>query len=241
MFTMKIGLTYTYNEEKHNNYIRWLRGNDDKIEIIKLSAEGNNIQELESCNALLMSGGIDVHPRYYKSWKLTYTRAPGEFNEARDEFEVNAFHRSQHLKIPVLGICRGFQLINCLFGGTLKQDIGKEANGIHRAEQHDKAHGMNLLKNTLLSELAGTDRFAVNSAHHQCIKKLGHQLKANAISDDGIIEGMEREDPSNKPFLLAVQWHPERMFKLQLADSFLSAGIRELFINEIRKSNASRQ
>ena len=234
---MKIGLTYTYDETKHQNYIRWLKAGSDTISIIKLSAEDNNLDELKLCDALVLSGGIDIYPGFYKSKKETYPNAPVAFRKDRDEFEIAAFKLAQQQKLPVLGICRGFQLINCLFGGTLKQDIGRDGNKIHRFDVNDKAHGVNLLAGTSLQQIANGERFVVNSAHHQTVKKLGRHLKINALSDDGLVEGIERKDASGKPFLLAVQWHPERMFKFNLGDSGLSKGIRDRFIEEINKSN----
>lgn len=233
---MKIGLTYTYDETKHENYIRWLKAGSDSISIIKLSAEDNNLDELKHCDALVLSGGVDIYPGFYKSKKEAYPNAPAAFRKDRDEFEIAVFKRTQQNKLPVLGICRGFQLINCIFGGTLKQDIGRDGNKIHRFDVNDKAHGVNLVSGTTLQQVSNGERFAVNSAHHQTIKRLGKHLKINALSDDGLVEGIERKDASGKPFLLAVQWHPERMFKFNLGDSSLSKGIRDRFIEEIKKS-----
>src|SRR5688572_1522421 len=104
---MKIGLTYTGTEDKHGFYADWLRGND-ACEIVKLShLEPDRLRE---CQGLVLSGGIDVHPQFYGSTNLTFPNAD-EFDTRRDEFEVGAFNTAQEKGMPVLGICRGLQLI----------------------------------------------------------------------------------------------------------------------------------
>jgi putative glutamine amidotransferase len=242
---MKIGLTYTGTMQKHQNYVNWTKF-ESWIEIVKLSAEENNIQELSSCDALVLCGGLDIHPKFYGKSKVDYKFRPEHFEEQRDQFEINAFKLSQELRIPVLGICRGLQLVNCVLGGTLKQDLGN-LNLIHKAEknetvQYDKAHGIKIESNSLLYEISdGGERAVVNSAHHQSIKKLGKALKVNCWADDGTIEGIEWIDKKGKPFLLCIQWHPERMIKFQLEDSVMSKSIRARFIKEIQQSKENKK
>lgn len=237
---MKIGLTYTGSPEKHENYIRWLSGRD-KIEIITLSTDGMTKQP-EHIDGLVLSGGTDIYPGYYGSNNLVYPFAPKSFDEKRDELEISLFHSAQQKHIPVLGVCRGFQLINCIYDGVLEQDIGETLNVVHKAIvdenkiQRDKAHGLNIGAGTLLESFCGPGRFVVNSAHHQAVKKTGSDLKANCMADDGTIEGVEWADPSGKPFLLAIQWHPERMYKFQLENSPLSKTIRDKFIEAIKNN-----
>ena len=237
---MKIGLTHTGIEEKHQNYVKWLTCNDD-IEIIQLSEQNNNADAIKNYDALILSGGVDIHPKFYKTDKINYPHSPQKFNEQRDEFEIALFQLAQKTNKPVLGICRGLQLINCIYNGTLKQDLGDEPNKIHKAEiinhvQKDKAHGLDIEEGTILHDIVEAGRLVVNSAHHQTIDKLGEGLKANCHSDDGLIEGFEREHPNGKPFLLAVQWHPERMYKFNLEGSTVSKAIRDRFIEEVKKS-----
>jgi len=237
---MKIGLTHTGLEEKHQNYIKWLTGNDD-IEVIQLSEKDNNPESIKNYDALILSGGVDIHPKFYKTSKINYPHAPKKFNEPRDEFEIELFRLAQKTNKPVLGICRGFQLINCIQNGTLKQDLGDELNMIHKAAvinhvQKDKAHGLDIEEGSILHDIVRAGRMVANSAHHQTIDKIGEGLKANCYSDDGLIEGFERKHPTGKPFLLAVQWHPERMYKFNLKDSPVSKAIRDRFIEEVKKS-----
>ncbi len=235
---IRIGLTYTGSEAKHNNYVEWLKGND-AVEIIKLSAEENNLQLMEELDALVMSGGIDTHPKYYGSDVTDYPNAPKAFNEARDEFETAVFHKGQELQLPTLCICRGMQLVNCILGGDLVQDMG-EANDFHRSSESDEKHDVAILPNTLLYAITKKHRDDANSAHHQCVDTLGNGLMVNAMSDDGVVEGFEWKLKEGKPFLLGVQWHPERMYKLNLQHSTLSKNIREYFIDEITKHKSSK-
>jgi len=120
---MKIGLTYTSTEEKNNNYVRRLKVNDD-IDVTKISADDNNLHEVIDCDALVLAGGRDIHARFYKNNMTDYPHSTKEFDEKRDEFEMTAFHLAQENNKPVLGVCREMQLVNCILGGTLKQDLG---------------------------------------------------------------------------------------------------------------------
>jgi putative glutamine amidotransferase len=238
---MNIGLTYTGTEEKHNNYIRWLKQGDGAPDIITLSAETKeNKGNIKDCDALVLSGGIDIHPGYYNSDNFVYPNMPQQFYEKRDAYERGVFADAQKRKIPVLGICRGLQLINCILGGNLQQDLAGK-NSIHKAivdekkKQFDKAHGLHITPLTLLAEIAGTERGVTNSAHHQCVNAIASELMVNCVSDDNVIEGLEWKNKTGKPFLFCIQWHPERMYEFQLEKSALSAGIRDLFIEAIKK------
>jgi putative glutamine amidotransferase len=235
---MKIALTYTGTDEKQNHYVRWLKANED-IEVITISAEENNLSEVANSDALVLSGGRDIHPKHYSNQKTDYLHSQNGFDEKRDEFEIAAFKLAQEKGLPVLGICRGLQLVNSVLGGTLRQDLGEDLNKIHRVETgSDKAHGVTILPHTMISEMAEIERSVVNSAHHQAVDQLGEGLRVNCTADDGTIEGLEWSDPSGKPFLLCVQWHPERMFKFHLEETPLSKNIRNKFIDVIQKSKA---
>ena len=231
---MKIALTYTGHPEKHQFYVDWLKAGSD-IEVIRLSAEENNPDTINECDALVLSGGVDIHPCFYNSHITDYPHAP-EFKEKRDEFEINVFKYAQENKLPVLGICRGLQLINVIYNGTLIQDLGDNSfNKIHRGGP-DKSHPVTIEQGTTLFNIIGDEHAQINSAHHQAINKLGEELVINARAADGTIEGIERKDATGKPFLLAIQWHPERMFRFQLQDTAASKAIRNRFIEEIKKA-----
>lgn len=234
---IKIGLTYTGTEVKHNNYVNWIKWDND-IEVIKLCAEDNNLEKVLEADAIVMSGGIDTHPRNYGSRITDYPNAPATFNEARDEFEMAVFKLAQKQQLPVLAICRGMQLVNCILGGDLKQDLGEEKNELHRLVDKGKIHDVIIEPDTLLHSITNKEKDIADSAHHQCINHLGKGLMINAKSQDDIIEGIEWADKKDKPFFVGVQWHPERMYLQQIESSTLSKNIREYFIKVVRANKA---
>lgn len=239
---MKIGITHTGRDDKHINYVKWIKGSDENIHIVTLSADNEN--KIEDCDAIVLSGGLDMHPKYYRGSE-NYANQPAKFKEARDDFEMNAFNTAIKKSIPVLGICRGLQLINVCCKGTLIQDLGDTKNKVHQdfveqdKTERDRKHSVKVEDGTTLSDIVKVNSGIVNSAHHQCILDLGKDLIANSYSDDGVIEGIEWKDKTNKSFMLAVQWHPERMDKADIVDSPLSKNIRDHFI-AAAKSNVKK-
>ena len=230
---MKIAITRTESDDKQQNYIKWLKGNDD-IEVTVLSSNRNTAKDIEGFDALVLSGGVDIHPEFYGG-PLSYEKSPSTgWNKERDVFEQSIFANAIEKNIPVLGICRGLQLINVALKGTLVQNLGDDLNTIHEGGP-DKSHPVNITKGSLLYEITGSEKAEINSAHHQAIDKLGEGLVINAKSDEGVIEGIEWKNAEGKPFLLAVQWHPERMAKFKLENSGAAKLLRERFINEIKK------
>jgi putative glutamine amidotransferase len=231
---MRIGLTFTGYGEKQQNYVKWLKDRDKDIEVIKLSAEGD-ADAMRSCDALVLSGGVDIHPELYRG-NLVYPKSDAArgWKRKRDVFEQRAFEFAMEKELPVLGVCRGLQLINVLMHGTLIQDLGETGDETHESVgELDKQHPLTILQDSLLYEIAGEERGEANSAHHQAIDKLGTGLKVNSRADDGTIEGIEWMDRDGKPFMLAVQWHPERMFVNKFRDTGLYKAIRDRFVKEI--------
>ena len=236
---MKIALTRTESDDKQQNYVKWLIG-DENNEVIVFSADKNNADDLANYDALVLSGGVDIHPEFYGG-SLQYPNSPKKgWKKDRDEFEKALFASALDHSIPVLGICRGLQLINVALNGTLVQNLGDELNKIHEGSP-DKSHAVQIEKDTILGDIVGTEKSEINSAHHQAIDKLGEGLVINARSVDGIAEGVEWKDPSGKAFLLAVQWHPERMSRFHLENSPVSKGLRERFLEEIKKSKTNKK
>ncbi len=220
---MKIGITFS--ETNYHNYPRWIKGDDDTIEIVELSYEKKNLEDVTLCDAVVFSGGIDCEPIN----KVDYPNAPEKFNVARDTFENEVLAKALQEKKPVLGICRGLQVINVFKGGTLHLDNGEDKNVIHKKETIDKIHEIKVEKDSLFYSIVKENSGEVNSAHHQSIDKLGSDLKAVAFSEDGVIEVIESTNPE-KEFILAVQWHPERMGNLE---SPFSKNIRKALIDKI--------
>ncbi len=238
---MNIGVSYTGSDAKHQHYVNWLQ-QDPSVNIITLSAEtAENKGDIADCDGLILSGGVDIHPGYYNSNNVVYPNMPKQLYQKRDAFEIGLFKAAQQRNIPVLGVCRGLQLVNCILGGNLQQDIASK-NSLHKAIvtekqiQFDKAHGLHIVPGTLLAAIAGTERSVVNSAHHQCVDLIAADLIVNSLSDDNIIEGLEWKVKAGKPFLLCVQWHPERMHEFQLEESSLAAGIAQPFFEAVKKA-----
>lgn len=152
----------------------------------------------DDCDALLLPGGADLHPRLYGQ-DIDGAR---DIDEARDKYELALFRRFYDAKLPVFGICRGLQLINVALGGTLRQHIdghSQVAKGV------DSTHAVRT-DDAMLRALYG-ERFTVNSAHHQAVGQPGAGLRAVAWADDGTVEAMRH---ASLP-VFAVQWHPERL------------------------------
>jgi acyl-CoA reductase-like NAD-dependent aldehyde dehydrogenase len=229
----RIGISYT--KTNFRSYWEWFTKEDlqNDLELVELSFEKNNPEDIPTCHGFVLTGGIDVEPSFYNS-SISYDLAPGRFQPERDRFEKKIYEYSQSVRLPLLGICRGMQLVNVLEGGKLVQDLGL-LNDLHHKDKTDKEHVAIAEKDSLLETITGRSPGRVNSAHHQAIDKnaLGENLCVNAYSDDQIIEGLEFKDKRDKPFMLCVQWHPERMKDKE--HSNYSNNIKNGFLQEIRK------
>lgn len=153
-------------------------------------------------DGLILGGGNDVHPSRYGE----EVNGSVDFDEARDECEIALAKAFLAAGKPVLGICRGEQLLNVIFGGTLCQHL--PCTPEHRtSEEHLHSHGVIAQENSVFHRLYGKN-FRVNSLHHQAVERLGEGLRATLIAEEnGVIEGFEHETLP----VLGVQWHPEKM------------------------------
>jgi gamma-glutamyl-gamma-aminobutyrate hydrolase PuuD len=159
-------------------------------------------------DGLLLQGGADVSPQTYAA---TESRAEWPGDRVRDMYELELLYEFVESGKPVLGICRGCQLINVAFGGTLYQDIATEVPtaGVHVNEHYDQhRHAVRFPDgSTLLNMFPGRQEAVVNSIHHQAVKTLGRDLNVEAVSaGDGLIEAVRYR---RAPFVVGVQWHPE--------------------------------
>jgi putative glutamine amidotransferase len=224
---MRIGITRA--DINNQNYSKWIASTHPEIDIVELAFENSNLIDAHGCHGIILSGGIDMHPSFFlKEYSESYFDAPPMFMKTRDQFELDVLQICMENKIPILGICRGMQLINVFFEGTLMIDIGEAKNINHRRENgKDKSHNLNLLSDTLFYNIIKNQVGTCNSAHHQAIDKLAKNLKAVAFSDDGLIEAIEPITRQSH-FLLAVQWHPERMPD---QENPTTKNIKEAFIN----------
>jgi putative glutamine amidotransferase len=166
---------------------------------------------LDNCDGLMLSGGTDVDPEIFGEVPHT---ALGRVDGPRDPFEITLAREAVRRDLPVLGICRGLQVLNVAMGGTLIQDIPSDVPGAARHEAGENrveiAHDVTIEPASRLAELLGATRVGVNSFHHQAAKRVGEGLTVSATSPDGIIEGLEMRD---RTFVVAVQWHPENFWK----------------------------
>jgi putative glutamine amidotransferase len=164
---------------------------------------------LDHCHGLVLTGGEDVDPIRYGEPHLP---GLGVTNPARDETELLTLGLGLERELPILGICRGCQLINVHFGGTLYQDLTlQRPSGVkHRQAEpwERRTHRVRIEDDSKLARIVGTNDVVINSFHHQGIKDIGTGLRVVATADDGTVEAIERQAPS--PWLLGVQWHPER-------------------------------
>lgn len=166
---------------------------------------------LAGVDGLLLTGGEDIHPAWYHAEPSPHLFPP---SRERDLFELALFATARQMEIPILGICRGIQLINVGLGGTLFQDLPSERPGPldHNpsAARNVRTHALRLAPGSRAEAALGPEPLTVNSFHHQAIRELAKGLVATGWSEDGLIEAAET--PPGAPWLLAVQWHPEEMF-----------------------------
>lgn len=228
---IRIGLTVT--EARHENYPAWIKGGDENIEIVELSWEKQNWDDIEDCDGIVLSGGVDTCPRFYENERTDYPNKPDSWNEKRDEFEMHVFETALNFDHPVLAICRGLQLVNVALGGDLIQDLEEAGKNDHRRHNDvDGQHAVTIKSGSLLNEVSGNTSGNINSAHHQAVGRISDELMVSGVSPDGVVEAIEWKVKEGEPWLLAVQWHPERM--LDKESNPLSKNIREKFIEAVK-------
>jgi putative glutamine amidotransferase len=164
---------------------------------------------IDGCAGLVLSGGEDVHPARYGEEP---SPALGAVEPLRDAMEFEAVACAVRHGMPVFGICRGLQVLNVHFGGTLYQDIYTDREGEHLRHQQegswsDRAHDATVAPDSMLRRIVEADHLHINSFHHQAVKHLGKDLRVVARAEDGLVEAIEHK---SYPWLLGVQWHPER-------------------------------
>lgn len=167
---------------------------------------------VDMVDAVVFSGGQDVHPQHYNAEPAPHL---GQTCEERDIYDMALLRQAHAQKKPIFGICRGLQLINVAFGGSLYQDIGVDFDGTslqheQKEERHTAAHTVTIDPNSWLYSVFGKNTLDTNSVHHQAIDQLAPGFQVTARAEDGIIEAIEKENIHHH-FVVGVQWHPEMM------------------------------
>ncbi len=164
--------------------------------------------QMEVIDGLIITGGNDVFPLNYgeEPHRLLQKTRP-----ERDEFDFELIKYAKEKKIPILGVCRGMQIMNVYAGGTLYQDLslieGETLRHVQKEDRFVKTHSVDIEEGSLLSTIY-PDEIMVNSYHHQAIKDVAGEYEVISRAKDGIVEAIEHKD---YPFLLGVQWHPEML------------------------------
>jgi len=163
---------------------------------------------LNTVDGLIISGGNDVDPRFYRERRKARLFNP---TPERDLFEIKLVKRAKATQVPILAICRGMQLLNVAFGGTLYQDFSLEKSffdhTLEGSKRYKERHGVIIQSGSKLFQIIQRSKIKVNTSHHQMVKEIAPELVATAWSEgDGVVEAIESRDDH---FLLGVQWHPE--------------------------------
>lgn len=173
----------------------------------------DSVPELVSrLDGLILSGGEDPDPLLYGQ---STKRGLGVVVRDRDDLEIALVHEMMTQGKPVLGICRGIQLLNVAFRGTLYQDLDREWRGeiqhMQRAARHHRSHALRVTPGSrLCNALCGQVELRCNSFHHQAVDQVGGGLVATAWDEEGLIEAVEHTDA---PYVIGVQWHPENLWR----------------------------
>lgn len=176
---------------------------------------------LDRADGLLLSGGAGLDPACYRAalgWDAPRAdaaeRLVGETTPVREAAELRLLARAEERRMPVLGICRGVQLMNVAHGGTLYHDLATQhaPDAGHLGLVHNEhmdgciSHAVEVEPASLLAQVCGGTRLEVNSLHHQAVRDVAPGFAVNAVATDGVVEGLELPD---YPFMVGVQWHPE--------------------------------
>jgi putative glutamine amidotransferase len=196
-------------------------------------------EAVERCDGILLTGGDDIDPKLYApDLSDDLAGKVGDIEPERDAWESELIAQALQQGKPLFGICRGQQMLNVALGGTLVVDIPTQVpNALNHSQMNRKTepvHEVSVVPDSILGRLTGQQTLGVNSTHHQAVATLADGLRVVAQSPDGVIEALEWTDPGQKPFLLTVQFHPER-----LIDS--NAVFRQLFNGFVEACDCWRQ
>ena len=211
---------------------------------ITLLSPGEPVPSLDGVTGILFAGGDDIHPEHWDPAEPVHPTATPDRD--RDALELPLACAAWEARLPILGICRGEQLLNVALGGSLIQDIPSQYGC--EGERHNLgssklppqlAHAVTLAPDSRLRTLVGADEVEVNSRHHQAVGRLAPPLRAVAwhpgttLEGQPLVEGVEAKDASR--WLVAVQWHPENLVRLDHPAAAAALGIFRGFCEVLRE------
>ncbi|MEY8354466.1 gamma-glutamyl-gamma-aminobutyrate hydrolase family protein [Lachnospiraceae bacterium 54-53] len=214
-----IGLTPSHDTDNDDikmrpTYLRALKAAGGIPVVMPLEASEEDLKQLaEDLDGFLFTGGPDVHPFLFG--EETHAHC-GNVSEPRDRMELSLIPLVLEQRKPVLGICRGIQVLNIALGGNIWQDIPSQTERefpIAHSQPYSyrmPCHTVSLAEDSLLARISGCSSLKVNSMHHQAVKDLGRGLTATGYSPDRLVESLEMP---GYPFFIGVQWHPEYLWE----------------------------
>lgn len=217
----------------HNNVQAIIRSGG--LPVILPTGIDNDVKQLSTMlDGLLLTGGGDINPMIFGEEPHKHLE---EVSPSRDSIEIAIFREMLKLNKPILGICRGLQIINIALGGNMYQDIYSQRDvpllqHSQKAHRYHQSHFVQVKKGSLLESISNTEQIKVNSYHHQAVKDVPLPLIISGVASDGTIEAIESTE---HPFVLGVQWHPEGLAENKDA---VSLDIFERFIEKCRESRA---
>lgn len=214
-----IGLTPAHDMESGDvkarpTYMRALKAAGAIPVVMPLDASEEDLKQLsQDLDGFLFTGGPDVHPFLFGEETQAHC---GNVSPARDQMEISLLPMIMEFQKPILGICRGIQVLNIALGGNIWQDIPSQVTqdfplAHSQPFSYDMpCHTVVLTEGSLLAQISESSSIKVNSMHHQAVKDLAPGLIASAYSTDYLIEALEMPD---YPFFIGVQWHPEYLWE----------------------------
>jgi putative glutamine amidotransferase len=189
---------------------------------------------LDSVDGLMLTGGGDIDAGFYEpALSPVLKKKLGGVDRQRDQMELHLVHQARERRLPILGICRGHQVVNVAFGGKLIVDIPTQVTTEIRHsrpdQKNDPVHEIQIEPGSRFATIFGTTHLAVNSSHHQAVAQIGKNLRVSARAADGVVEAIETTEDM---FILGVQIHPERMWSkypeiLRLFQALIAAAARD--------------
>lgn len=223
-----IGIACSYNSKESQysmgvTYVESIK-KAGGIPVILTFVKGDDVRELLGhLDGLLLSGGPDMDPSF---WGEEPHLRLGAISPERDEFEVEICREAIAMELPILGICRGCQVVNVVAGGNLVQDIPAQVSGAIKhgqdAPRWHASHSVRIRPETKLAMIMDADKISVNSYHHQSVKDVAPNWMVSAMASDGVVEAIE---DTTHPFRLGIQWHPECFYEYTAFDALFRAFI----------------